>query len=61
VRPTETILARTAESYGPRAAAGADLLAVYTEEQLGLITDFMRRSRELQEAHLDRLRAAPPR
>ena len=56
VRPTETILARTAEIYGPLAAEGGELLAAYTAQELELIADFMRRSRALQQAHLERLR-----
>ena|SRR6266540_4545977 len=58
VRPTEAILAKTAEIYGPLAAEGEDLLSRYTVEELELIADFMRRSRELQQSHLARLRAA---
>jgi|SRR6185369_3098402 DNA-binding MarR family transcriptional regulator len=60
VRPTETIVARAGEIYGPLVVEGAAMLADYTQQQLELIADFMRRSRTLQQTHLDRLRAARP-
>jgi DNA-binding MarR family transcriptional regulator len=56
VRATETIQTRAWEIYGPLAAEGEDLLSRYSVDELDLIADFLRRSRELQQQHLDRLR-----
>lgn len=56
VRPTDTILDKSREIYGPLVAGGVELLAAYTEEQLELLIDFQVRARALQEEQLKRLR-----
>ena len=56
VRPTDTILAKSQEIYGPIVAASTELLAKYSDEELELLIDFQRRARAMQEEHLKRLR-----
>jgi DNA-binding MarR family transcriptional regulator len=56
VRPTDLAMTRAGELYGPLVAGGDTLLADYTAEQLRLLIDFTRRSRELQERHLSLVR-----
>ncbi|HEY3682628.1 MAG TPA: MarR family transcriptional regulator [Streptosporangiaceae bacterium] len=43
--------------YGPLAEEGEKILARYTAAELAVITDFLNRSRELQEGHAARVRA----
>jgi len=56
VRPTDTILDKSREIYGPLVAGGVQLLAKYTDEELELLIDFQVRARALQEEQLKRLR-----
>ena len=56
VRPTDTILAKSQEIYGPIVAASTELLAKYSDQELELLIDFQRRARAMQEEHLKRLR-----
>jgi hypothetical protein len=37
---------------------GGELIQYYSVEQLALITDFLTRARQLQQRHVERLRAA---
>lgn len=61
VRATETATARAWELIGPLVAEGQEQLAArYSEEELGLVTDFLSRARDLQRAHIQRLRELPP-
>lgn len=57
VRATPAVGEKAGVIYGPIAEEGARFLAEYTDEQVTLLLDFTRRSRELYEAHLARLRA----
>jgi len=57
VRPTDTILDKSREIYGPLVAGGVELLAKYTNEELELLIDFQVRARALQEEQLKRLRS----
>ncbi len=57
VQPTPEALRKGAEIYGPLAEAGARDIAHYTETELRLLLDFLRRSRRLQQDHLVRVRA----
>jgi DNA-binding MarR family transcriptional regulator len=45
------------EIYGPLAAAGFQELDHYSEAELVLLRDFLRRARVLQEEHIERVRA----
>ncbi len=56
VEPTALAQRKAGELYGPLATEGARRMRRYTEAELRLITDFVRRSRELQEEHLARLK-----
>ena len=57
VRATETATRRAWEFMEPLMAEGQQhLLSRYTAEQLGLITDFLTRAREFQQAYTERLR-----
>jgi DNA-binding MarR family transcriptional regulator len=61
VRATETASLRAWELMGPLVTEGQQqLLTRYTAGQLGLITDFLTRARDLQEAHTSRLRQRHP-
>lgn len=48
------------EIYQPLAEEGLEGLAHYTAADLALVTDFLRRGRQLYERHLTRVRAMPP-
>ncbi|MEW2220431.1 MarR family transcriptional regulator [Streptomyces sp. NPDC006990] len=56
VRATEQIQRGAGDLYGPLAQEGAALLERYSLPELELLLDFARRSRELQERHVRRLR-----
>ncbi|AVZ76414.1 MarR family transcriptional regulator [Streptomyces lunaelactis] len=56
VRPTPEAVRAVDELFGPLAHDGFRQVAGYTTEQLSLLLDFMRSSRELQERHLRRIR-----
>ena len=45
------------EIYGPLASAGAQELERYSDAELALLRDFLRRWRALQEEHIERMRA----
>ncbi|HEY7484568.1 MAG TPA: MarR family transcriptional regulator [Streptosporangiaceae bacterium] len=60
VRVAPEVSQRAYEFYGAIAEEGAELIAPYSEEELTLIADFLRGSRELYERNLARLRTAPP-
>jgi DNA-binding MarR family transcriptional regulator len=45
------------EIYGPLARAGAQELERYSDAELALLRDFLRRGRELQGEHIERVRA----
>ncbi|SRR6266508_2041022 len=57
VQPTSEALRKGGEVYGPLAEAGARDVARYTEAELRLLLDFVRRSRRLQQEHVARVRA----
>jgi DNA-binding MarR family transcriptional regulator len=59
VRPTATAGRLAGELYGPLAEEGARAVARYTVAELELLIDFLRRSRQLQEEHLARVRSLP--
>lgn len=56
VRPTELAAQRAGEIYGPIVAGGAVLLERYSADELRLLIDFTRRSRELQQQQLAEVR-----
>ncbi|MGI5351686.1 MarR family winged helix-turn-helix transcriptional regulator [Streptomyces sp. CA-250714] len=56
VRATAEIQRGAHDLYGPLAQEGAALLERYSLPELELLLDFARRSREIQERHLKRLR-----
>ncbi|MEU2081830.1 MarR family winged helix-turn-helix transcriptional regulator [Streptomyces albus] len=56
VRATEETRRGAADLYGPLAEEGAALMARYSLPELELLVDFLRRNRELQERHAERLR-----
>src|ERR1700751_6092393 len=61
VRATETAVQRSRELVGPLVAEGNQwLLRHYDAEQLELITGFLVQARELEEAHIRRLRQQRP-
>jgi DNA-binding MarR family transcriptional regulator len=57
VEPTEKAYAVTGELMGRLGEVGAPKVSTYSDEQLALIVDFQRFSRELQEEHAEWLRA----
>lgn len=57
VRPAPRTVRAVEEIFGPLAREGFRHVARYTTEQLELLLDFLRSSRELQERHLDRIRS----
>nr|ADE22298.1 putative transcriptional regulator [Streptomyces flavogriseus] len=57
VRPTPKAVQAVEEIFGPLAVDGFQQVARYGAEQLELLLDFMRSSRELQERHLERIRS----
>ncbi|MFF0066058.1 MarR family winged helix-turn-helix transcriptional regulator [Streptomyces sp. NPDC005279] len=57
VRPAPRAVRAVEEIFGPLTHDGFRHVARYTTEQLELLLDFMRSSRELQERHLDRIRS----
>ncbi|MFI6602216.1 MarR family winged helix-turn-helix transcriptional regulator [Nonomuraea sp. NPDC050536] len=56
VRATEETAAKSWELYGPIVQEGSSIPASYTDEQVELLLDFTRRSRELYERHVARVR-----
>jgi len=56
VEPTRKALAVAQELMGPLGEPGFKKAAAYSDEQLELLVDFLRFSRELQERHADWLR-----
>jgi DNA-binding MarR family transcriptional regulator len=56
VEPTERAYAVTQELMGPLGDKGWPKVADYTDQQLALLVDFQRFSRELQESHVEWLR-----
>jgi DNA-binding MarR family transcriptional regulator len=56
VRPTARAAELAGGIYGPIAAEGAEEISRYTVDELRLIIDFLRRSRQLQERHAARIR-----
>jgi DNA-binding MarR family transcriptional regulator len=60
VRATEAATGRAWELMRPLLTDGQELVARYSAEQLGLITDFLNRARGLQEAHTRKLRPQQP-
>jgi DNA-binding MarR family transcriptional regulator len=61
VRATETAATRAWELIGPLVTEGhRQLLARYSAEQLGLITDYLTHAHDLQQAHTRRLRQREP-
>jgi DNA-binding MarR family transcriptional regulator len=59
VRATETATQRAWELMAPLLSDGQQLIARYSPEQIDLITDFLTRTRDLQQAHSQRLRQRP--
>lgn len=59
VRPTDELFRRAAQAYGPYVADTAQALRDFDVEQLEVITDFVRRTRELLGKHTARLREMP--
>ena len=57
VEPTERAYAVAEELMGPLGEMGSPKASAYTDEQLALLVDFQRFSRELQENHAEWLRA----
>ena len=55
VQATEATAARNAEVFGGLIRATSDLLAAYTDDQLGVIRDFLDRTRRLTAAYADTL------
>lgn len=55
VKLTPSALATGAQSFGAMVQAGRELLPRYTREQLLVIEDFMRRAREVEISHAERL------
>ncbi len=61
VRATDTATGRALELIMPLVQEGQQrVLSQYTEQQLGLVTEFLGRMTELQQAHVLRLRARQP-
>jgi DNA-binding MarR family transcriptional regulator len=58
VELTERIGDEAPVVYGPLLADSAEMLAAYSDEELALIADFVRRERHLLAKHTDRLHAA---
>ncbi len=56
VAPTALALRKAGEIYGPLAESGSRDIARYTEAELRLLLDFLRRSRRLQQEHLSRVK-----
>lgn len=61
VRATPDALREAQLLYDPLAEEGDREVNRYTAAELQLLLDFLRRGRELQERHLDRIRTLPPR
>jgi DNA-binding MarR family transcriptional regulator len=60
VRPTAQTERLAGELYGPVAAEGAEGLSGYSADELRLLVDYLRRSRQLQERHTERVRTLLP-
>ncbi len=56
VRPTRTAAEAAAQLWGPLAEEGGGLMARYSNAQLEIVLDLLRRTRELQEIHTRRIR-----
>lgn len=59
VQATDAARQKAWELYGPIATEGEELTRDYSDEQLGLLTDFLRRSCELYDRQLTRARGLP--
>ncbi|MDR8413983.1 MarR family transcriptional regulator [Nonomuraea sp. 3-1Str] len=59
VRITEEAGARTWDLYGPFVAEGETMMEDFTPEELERVAAFLRRSREMYERHVERVRAQP--
>ena len=59
VRATDAARQKTWELYGPFATEGEGLTRDYSDEQVALLTDFLRHSRSLYDRHLARVREFP--
>ncbi|GAA2142600.1 MarR family transcriptional regulator [Kitasatospora kazusensis] len=59
VRATDAVRQKAWELYGPFVAEGEELTRDYSAEQLRLLADFLRRSRELYDHQLARVRELP--
>jgi DNA-binding MarR family transcriptional regulator len=55
ISPTDRIVARSREIYGPVVVDGQENLARYSDAELTLIVDFLSSSRQLQERHRARV------
>ena len=60
VQATEATAARNQEVFGGLIRATTDLLATYTDDQLGVIRDFLDRSRQLTADYADALSGRHP-
>ncbi|WP_240135280.1 MarR family winged helix-turn-helix transcriptional regulator [Streptomyces sp. MUM 178J] len=56
VRPTDKAVKAAEEIFGPLAQDGFRQVARYSVDELALLLDFFRTSRELQERHTERIR-----
>ncbi|MEV8633116.1 MarR family transcriptional regulator [Streptosporangium sp. NPDC051023] len=59
VRATTETLERAAELYGPIVEQGGRMTAGYTDAELRIVLDFLRRSRGLYESEVERVRSLP--
>jgi DNA-binding MarR family transcriptional regulator len=59
VEITEATTARDQEVFGDLARATSDFLTAYTDDQLQVIQDFLKRTRQLTAAHADALASHP--
>lgn len=59
VRITDATKGRLWDLYGPFVTEGGAIVEGYTAAELDVLTDFLRRSRELYERHLARVRGKP--
>ncbi|MER7132504.1 MarR family winged helix-turn-helix transcriptional regulator [Streptosporangium saharense] len=59
VRATPEVLARVAELYGPIVERGGRMVAGYSDEEVRVVLGFLRSSRALYEAEIERVRGLP--
>lgn len=60
VRAADVVRERATALLAPMLAEGEELLDTFTEPQLRVIIDFLERTRELQQEHVERVRAMKP-